>query len=406
MRNLFNKNFNLLIIGQIISVVVNSTINFTLGLYILKVSGSAELFGIVTAVSIIPWAICAPLGGALADKYNTRNVMVILDFACAFILLMLILFSGDSAEISIYSIIIVKILLSAMQAAYYPCVISCVVSLVRREDLPRANSIISQINSLSNIVSPMVAGFLYAFLNVKNILYIAMILFAFSAILELFMKVPKKADLSSNGNEKSGIKEAFVYIFKNDKNLLKYLMFSSIICGAITGIVLVGLPYIINIYLGLSSEYYGFASGVVSCGTLVAGFLLFVFPHKFSFRKSGVILTIIASIISLSGVVLFTHSKILVFLLLCVCVFALMVFVGMFYIMRNVYIQHNTPQELLGKVMALMTVLCGFLEPFSQMLYGFLFGAENLSVALILILSGVVILPVSLTCVKISKQLK
>ncbi len=403
---LFNKNFNILIAGQIISVIVNSALNFTLGLYILQISGSAELFGVVTALSVIPWAVCAPLGGVLADKFNTRNIMVILDFSCALLILSLVLFSYNSASIPIYSIIIAKFLLSAMQAAYYPCVISCVVSLVEKQDIPRANSVISQINSFSNIVSPMLAGFLYGFVDIRYILFIAMFLFAFSAIIEIFIVLPQKKFLTDGNLKQTGIKEAFSYIFNNDRNLLKYLMASALICGSITGIVLVGLPYIVNIYLSLSPEFYGVASGIVSCGTLVAGFILFAFPHKFSFKKSGVILIINISIIGLCGLSLFVQSTVLAFALLCLCVFVLMIGVGMFYILRNVYIQSNTPENLLGKVMALITILCGFLDPTIQMIYGFLFGADSISAAFVLIITGIVLLPVALICIRLSRKLR
>ena len=84
---LFTRDFSLVVIGQIISLFGNSILRFALPLYLLNETGSASLFGIVTACSFIPMILLSPAGGIVADRVNKRNIMVILDYATSALIL-------------------------------------------------------------------------------------------------------------------------------------------------------------------------------------------------------------------------------------------------------------------------------------------------------------------------------
>lgn len=79
----FNRDFTLVVIGQIISLFGNAILRFALPLYLLRKTGSSTVFGIVTAVSFIPMVVLSIIGGILADRVNKRNIMVTLDFSTA-----------------------------------------------------------------------------------------------------------------------------------------------------------------------------------------------------------------------------------------------------------------------------------------------------------------------------------
>ena len=83
------KYFNLMVLGQIISVLGAALLRFALSLYILDTTGSESLFAAMYAISNIP-LLLAPLGGAIADRFNRRNLMVIFDFTSSAIVLCLI----------------------------------------------------------------------------------------------------------------------------------------------------------------------------------------------------------------------------------------------------------------------------------------------------------------------------
>ena len=70
------KDFALLIAGQIVSLFGNAILRFSLPLYLLRLTGSSVLFGIVTACSFLPMIVLSILGGVMADRKNKRNIMV------------------------------------------------------------------------------------------------------------------------------------------------------------------------------------------------------------------------------------------------------------------------------------------------------------------------------------------
>ena len=80
---LFSRDFTLMVIGQIISLLGNAVLRFALPLQVLDATGSAAAFGGVLALSMVPVLLCSPLGGVLADRVPRQRIMWGLDFFTA-----------------------------------------------------------------------------------------------------------------------------------------------------------------------------------------------------------------------------------------------------------------------------------------------------------------------------------
>ena len=125
---LWNKNFTLVVIGQIISLFGNAILRFALPLYLLDLTGSSSIYGAVLACSTIPMIVLSPVGGILADRVNKRNIMVFLDFFTTVVILVFsVCFGRINCVILILSIMII---LYAIQGTYQPTVQSSIPSLV------------------------------------------------------------------------------------------------------------------------------------------------------------------------------------------------------------------------------------------------------------------------------------
>ena len=92
-KNGFSRDFMLVVLGQIISLFGNAVVRFALPLHLLNISGSPTLYGMVSALAFLPLLIMSPLGGVIADRVNKRNIMVVLDFSTAGIILLFLLLS-------------------------------------------------------------------------------------------------------------------------------------------------------------------------------------------------------------------------------------------------------------------------------------------------------------------------
>lgn len=93
-KTIFQKDFTLVVIGQIISIFGNQILRYALPLYLLNQTGSSVLFGTILAVSFIPMILLFPIGGIIADRVNKKNIMVILDFSTAILIFCFICWQG------------------------------------------------------------------------------------------------------------------------------------------------------------------------------------------------------------------------------------------------------------------------------------------------------------------------
>jgi MFS family permease len=72
-------------VGQIVTVFGSSLLRFALSLYVLDITGRADLFAALLAVSSIPMLL-APIGGAISDRFNRKSLMVLYDTICCVVL--------------------------------------------------------------------------------------------------------------------------------------------------------------------------------------------------------------------------------------------------------------------------------------------------------------------------------
>ncbi len=168
---LFHKDFTLVVIGQIISLFGNAILRFALPLYLLRQTGSAALFGIVTACSFLPMIVLSFLGGILADRVNKRNIMVVLDFSTCAIIALFMLLIGKLSIVPLF--IIVLMLLYGISGTYQPAVQASIPALVHPDKILSASALINQVSSLAGLLGPVIGGVLFGAFGIYPILAIS-----------------------------------------------------------------------------------------------------------------------------------------------------------------------------------------------------------------------------------------
>lgn len=372
---LFQKDFTLLIIGQIISLFGNSILRFSLSLYILDVTGSATAFGSILALSMIPTILLSPVGGVLADRVNRRNIMVCLDVITSLVCIFFLTQIGSSHIV--FLVAAVMIILSIIQSMYQPSVQSSVPVLVDSAHLLQANGVVVQVNALSNFLGPILGGMLYGFFDLKVIVIVSAIAFFISGVLEMFIRIPFTKQ-SSNGKvfdtAITDLKQALKFISKDNPILFKILLVVAAINLFFSTMIMIGLPYIIKVQLGLSSQLYGIAESFLAIGSIGAGLTIGLVSKKYTIHNSyvfvllgGIVLLPIAVVTGLQ------IQPMVAYVVICISTFLCMASVGIFSIFAQTFLQSETPNEMLGKVTAVVStiVMCSY--PIGQSLYGVMF---------------------------------
>lgn len=409
-QKLFSKDFILVIIGQIISLFGNAAIRFALPLYLLNHTGSSALYGTVTACAFLPAILLSPVGGMIADRVNKRNIMVILDFFTAVIILS---FSFLVKGVSLVPLITVTLmLLYSIAGAYQPSVQASVPALVSQEHFMAANSIINTISSFSSLLGPVLGGILYSMYGLEPVLWVCIACFFISAVMELFIHIPfVKQDSGVNvwKTIKQDFTESIHFIRKEKPVIGKGLI---VICGInlfLSSVIIVGLPYIITQVLDLdtvlANRLYGFAEGALAAGGLAGGVSAGIFAKKLTIQKSGNLIICCAGCMFPMGIMLMLVSSGLVnYAVMTVCCFAIMLFSTIFTVQMMSFVQAETPQNLIGKVIAVIFTVSMCAQPIGNTLYGFLFEICKDFEFSVILFSGVISMIIAVSTKNIFKE--
>lgn len=378
-QKLFSKDFTLVVIGQIISLFGNAAIRFALPLYLLNQTGSSALYGTVTACAFIPAILLSPVGGVVADRVNKRNIMVTLDFFTAGVITVFSLLMGMADLVLLTTVVLM--LLYGISGAYQPSVQASIPVLVTPKHSMAANSVVNTISSFASLMGPVLGGILYSTYGLKPVLRVCSACFVLSAVMEIFIKIPFTAPQSDGGiwqMVKGDFAESLRFIRKEKPVIGKALL---VVCGInlfLSSMLMVGLPYMVTevLYLdgALANKLYGFAEGALAAGGLAGGISAGVFAKKLSIQKAGNL--IIASAVSVfpAGLALLVFSSgMLNYIILTVCCFCIMLFSTVFAVQMLSFFQTETPQNLVGKVIAVILAVSMCAQPLGNVVYGILF---------------------------------
>lgn len=370
------KDFNLMVIGQIISIMGAALLRFALSLYVLDLTGRADVYAILFAISSIP-LLLSPLGGAIADRFNRRNLMVIFDITSSFIVLCFII-AFELELTSIPVIGLVMILLATISAMYQPAVQASIPLLVAQDGLEKANGIVSGVGALASLAAPICGGILYGIMGIRLLIVFSCISFFLSAIMEIFIHIPY-TKREAKGNMFSIItgdmKDGFRYVMKQ-KYIQKSMLLASLLNLILTPFFMVGGPIILRVTMKSDEVQYGIGMGLIQVSTILGALSIGLIAKKMSMKSIYLWLLAITAFIlpmalSITPAILglgYYPSFILFFA--CVIPIAMAMTIISIYVVTVV--QRRVPNELMGKIMAIITAVAQCAAPVGQVIYGVL----------------------------------
>ncbi len=371
---LWSKDFTLVVAGQIISLFGNNILRFALPLFILQQSGSAALFGFVSASAFVPMVIMSPIGGIIADRVNKQRIMVFLDTVTAVIIATFMLLMGVWSIVPL--VVVMLMLLYGIQGAYAPAVQASMPLLASGDLLMPANAVVNLVQSLSGLLGPVVGGLLFGQFGLWPILAVSCACFAFSAVIELFIRIP--FEKQPRGESvwalvRGDLKESGGFIVRDYPIMGKILTITFCINLFMSTFVMVGMPVLITEYLGMSSELYGVSQGVMMAGGLLGGILAGALGKRLRLRRAYLLLLICAICIVPMGLVLLFNAPLLSYIVLTGMSAASMACAMICNIQMLAFVQAATPSRLVGKVIALIMMVNLCAQPIGQSMYGLLF---------------------------------
>ncbi len=396
---LFHKDFSLMVIGLIISIFGSAILRFALSTYVLDLTGRADLFALVFAVSSIPGIVLTPLGGAIADRFNRRNLMVIFDFTSSIIVACSAWLLWQS-QFGIVLVGIIMTLLAIISSMYQPTVHASVPCLHPPENLEKANGVVSGVAALSSLAGPVIGGVLYGLVGIEALIILSCAAFFLSAVMEIFIHIPFEKP-HTHGHIVSAIfkdiKDGAVYVTKTRPYIFKVMIIAALLNLFLVPFFIVGIPYILRITMASSDTMYGLGLGIVQLSSIIGALSIGLFAPKMQLPTMYRWVVVMGLLFVPMAGALLPQMLELGYLPSFIGLFLFAVPVLMCTTMLSIFVitvvQKETPNALLGKVMALITTMSQCAAPAGQVMFGALLGAFSHGVYIpTLIMGGFVLL--------------
>jgi len=351
-------------------------LSFALPLYILDISESASLFGLVLGLPYISLLVMSPIGGIMADRLKKQRIMFWLDLTTTVIIVLYMAVSGLLA--SAVPIVLVKLMaLNAIQGIYMPTVQASIPVLVPSDKLIPANSVVSMVNMLANMLAPAIAGILYGGFGLFPVLVISAICFAITAVMDLLIRIPYKKQSSPGSVAKmvrNDIYQSLRFIAREKPILAKSTVIMFFANLAFASLLFVGLPVLIKQHLGMSMAMVGVNQSVMMVGGLLGGIIAGALGSRLTIQKLHLPLAICSIVlIPMALVFVFDTPALTAYVIITVASALLLVAMQIGTILLIAFIQGETPTELIGKVMSIMLMLPFLANAMGMLLFGVLF---------------------------------
>jgi MFS family permease len=373
---LWNRDFILLVFGQTVSIFGNMILSFALPLFILDISDSPALYGLVLALPYISLILTSPIGGILADRLRKQRIMFWLDAITTLIIVLYMITSGLLT--AVVPIVIIKLMaLNAIQGMYMPTVQATVPLLSPEKNLVTANSVVTTVNMLSSMAGMAIAGLLYAEFGLFPILVVSAIAFAITAVMDLLIRIPYKKQESTGSViqiAKNDLSLSAKFMFKEKKILAICAFIAFLMSISFASVIMVGIPVLIMRNLEMDASFVGISQSVMMVGGLLGSIAAGAIGAKLTIKKLPPLLGVAGVLLAGVGLpFLLGLPHMAAYVIITVSAALAMGVVQMSNIPLFAFVQTEAPNELLGKVMSLIIILPFIANGIGSLIYGLLF---------------------------------
>jgi CRP-like cAMP-binding protein/predicted MFS family arabinose efflux permease len=153
-----NPGFGALLTSTVVSEIGDYLYTIALYAYLLPRPDGVAWVTALTVVRIVPRVVLGPLGGALADRFDRRRLMVTLDLVrLAIMAVLAIVVAADGPPLAAVALAFAS---AAASAPYLPAAAAATPHIVREDDLATANALRSSIAQLTFFAGPALGALL------------------------------------------------------------------------------------------------------------------------------------------------------------------------------------------------------------------------------------------------------
>lgn len=281
--------FTVVWLGQIVSVLASSMSQFALTIFMFEETGSATALGLMQVFFITPFLIISPIAGVMIDRYNRKMMMMVSDLGAGIATLAILAFQALGI-LEYWHLYAASIIYGLGMAFQWPAYSAAISTMVPKEQLGRANGMMSLIEAGPGVIAPILAGAVLPLIGLTGILVFDVVTFLVAIGALLVVHIPQPTRTAEGSQAKGGmLQEAaygFKYIFARPSLLgLQMIFFAG---NLFAGIAFTLLAPMILSRTGNDSLMLGSAQTAGAVGALVGGILMSAWGG-FKRRSHGVL---------------------------------------------------------------------------------------------------------------------
>lgn len=358
--------------GQLISLLGSAMTRFALTIYVWQLTGEATPVVLIGVFAAVPAALVSLWAGVLVDQWDRKRTLLLADIgsAGATALLFLFMATGGAQLWQIYLAAAVGGICKTFQWLAFSSTLS---SLVEKDQLNRANSMMSLAEYVAMVGAPLLAGVLIPLIGVQGILTLDIITFLIAVSTIFTTRIPNIRDEGHAAEVDAGgilrqITFGFRYIFS--RRPLLALLVVLFLFGGVEALGFTLLAPMILARSGGSESTLGIVQAVMGVGGIVGGLLLTVWGGA-KRRIYGVLIGI--ALTGIFGDALMGLGQGLVVWM--VAGFALECFIPLAISSHRGIWQSKVAPAAQGRIFATLGFIVGFAEPIASIIAGTL--ADN-----------------------------
>jgi DHA3 family macrolide efflux protein-like MFS transporter len=265
--------FTLIWFGQLISLTGSGLTSFALGVWVYQTTDSATSYALVILCTMAPNILLSPVAGALVDRWDRRWAMLLSDTGAGLSTLVIVLLLNFNKRGALWPILLATAASSAFSAFQWPAYAASTSLLVPKEQLGRANGMMQFAQAVGYIASPALAGYLVTTIQVRGVISIDFITFAFAVFTLLLVRIPKP-EISGEGRKSLIHDIAFGLRYLTKRPGLMGLLILFAISNFLLGLIMaLFTPMVLSF---TNADVLGVMTSIGTLGMLFGGGLMMV----------------------------------------------------------------------------------------------------------------------------------
>lgn len=358
------RNYRLFWFGQLVSVTGTFMQGTAQQWLVLTLSHDALALGIVGALQFAPLLVLAPFGGAIADRWPRRYVLVgtqAVSGVLAFVLWVL----TSTGAVQLWHVFVLASLLGLVNAVDMPTRQAFVSEMVPANSLLNAVSLNSAQFNASRIVGPGLAGAMIALLNgtaplflLNSVSYIAVIAGLLAMSVADLVPVPHSEPQHGLAALRA-VGDGIRFVLARPKLRVTFLMIAVI--GTMGFNFNVLLPLEATSVLRSGAVVFGLLSSALGAGALVGALIL---AGRGGLPTNRLLVSMAITFGLLESALALTRSVPIALVLIAITGFAM----SSFSASANTRTQLSSPPEMRGRVMSVYAMIFVGTTPIGNLL--------------------------------------